>query len=257
MDYQGAVASKFGVCEHPQHANLYSTERSLMRNSALTLSLVFFLALPTSASAEIITFDFEGMAGADLDAGGSSGSTSVTVGGITLTLTASANSGVFNQTGTGFGINAAGTGDDTDAFDSQLINEAMSFTISSNVALVDLTLVSFDFDRFGNSADDVGAVTRNGVFLGGFALGTFTDSDLSGADVLTLNESGIVDADTFVLGSFGAQSGSTTQGFGLEGITFDATAATVPEPAAFGLLVAGIGFLFFRSRRRQQAATTA
>lgn len=227
-----------------------------MRNPALILAIVCSSALPGSVSAEIITFDFEGSAGADLDAGGASGSTSVTVGGITLTLTANANSGVFNQTGTGFGINASGTGDDTDAFDSQLVFEAMSFTISSNVALTDLTLVSFDFDRFGNTADDAGAVTRNGVFLGGFAGGIFVDSDLNGADVLTLNQAGIINTDTLVLSSFGTPSGGTTQGFGLEGITFDATAAAVPEPGTLGLLAAGFGFFFCRSRRRQGATTT-
>lgn len=225
-----------------------------MKNSAITFALACFLALPCTASAEIITFDFEGTAGADLDTAGASGSTSVTVGGITLTLTATANSGVFNQTLTGFGINASGTGDDTDAFDSQLIFEAMSFTISSNVALTDLTLVSFDFDRFGSTADDAGAVTRNGVFLGGFAGGVFGDSDLSGADVLTLNQAGIINTDTLVLSSFGTPSGGTTQGFGLEAITFNATVAAVPEPGVFGLLMVGLGFSIVRSRCQKRNA---
>ena len=254
MDSQGHSHQNYKNAR-PSYANLYRAEPSPMKNSVFTFSLLCLVALTGSASAGIITFEFEGPAGADLNAG--VGFTSVTAGGITLTLTATANTGEFNLTGTGFGTNADGFDDDTDAFDSENGPEAITFTISSSVALTDLTLVSFDFDRFGNSADDVGTVTRNGLSLGGFTSGEFVDSDLTTADVLTLNETGIIDTDTFVLSNSGTPDGGATQGFGLEAITFNATAAAVPEPGVFGLLLAGLGFSVVRSRRqnRNTAAT--
>lgn len=213
----------------------------------------------SETSAEIIVFDFESATGAgfDLDAL-SSGATVSSSGGISITLTATANGGVFNQVGSGasrsFGINAPGGADDSDAFDGGAVPESMSFTVSSNVPLSDLTLVSFEFDRFGNSADDVGAVTRNNIFLGGFVGDLFVNSDLVGNNVLELNESGILSTDSISLLHAGSQLVASTQGFGLEYITFNATAsaAAVPEPSSIGFLIAsGVGVLAYRRRRQQ------
>ncbi|MCR9197865.1 MAG: PEP-CTERM sorting domain-containing protein [Planctomycetaceae bacterium] len=217
----------------------------------LLFALAAFATFAAAAPAEIITFDFEGTAGTDLD-GLATGSTSVTSGGITLTLTATSSmDGVFNLTGTGgFGVNTAGGGDDTDAFDGQSGTESLTFTISSNVALSDLSLVSLEFDRFTGNTDDAGAITADGNFLGGFAGGIFDDDDLNGSNQLALNESGFSTSTEFVLLHAGTITTEMERGFGLEFITFDATATAIPEPGSFLMLGAGLSMVWWQRRRK-------
>lgn len=209
------------------------------------------LLLGNASQAGIITFDFGGQNGIDLD-NLSSGITSATDGTIVLTMSATAVGGVFNHvpSSSNFGVNAPSGDDDSDAFDGGDGPEGMAFTITSSVPLSDLTLVSMEFDRFGSGTDDAGSVALNGLFLGGFALGTFVDTNLS-SGVLSLNQSGILPADILTLDHAGTASpGAATQGFGLEFITFNATVATVPEPSSAGLLAfAGI-CIGLCSRRR-------
>jgi len=220
-----------------------------MRHRLLTV-LAAWLFVVANTNAEIMVFDFEGTAGTDLD-GMASGTTSVTSGGITLTLTATASTnGTFNLTGTGFGINTAGSGDDTDAFDGQLATESLSFSVSSNVALSSLSLVSLEFDRFTDTDDDRGSITANGSFLGGFTGGVFDDDDLNGSNQLILNETGFSTSTSFDLLHAGTGTGGTTSGFGLEFITFEATAAAVPEPSSLLLMNAGLAAIWIRRRRK-------
>lgn len=221
----------------------------------LLLPLLSLAFVCQSASAEIITFDFEGAAGMDLD-GLTSGTTSITsAGGITLTLTADAIGGSFNlnspTSGNVFGINNPSGNDDADAFDNGgTATEGMTFTIESNVSLANLSLTSIDFDRF-NSGDS-GSIAKGSSFLGGFAIGIFDVDDLDGADLLTFSppESGILSTDILTLSN-------VTGGWGLEAITFEATAAAVPEPQTLLLLSTGFGLFAIRSFRRRNKSITA
>ena len=206
----------------------------------LLLGVALLFGQPNSALADTLVFDFDtvGVNGADLDAAGSAGSTTATGTSVTLTLAAAANSGNFNQTGTGFGINAAGS-DDTDAIDGGGdVDEMITFSISgSDLALTSLSLVSIEFDRFSGSGS--GSL----VFSSGGSSTTFLDSDLSGSNVLSVNEA-ISIGQTFTL----SHVNGAGNGFGLEQITFEAITA-VPEPSAALALAICCGTLATRRRR--------
>ena len=212
------------------------------------LLLLVLLPFGTSAQAAIITFDFLGTAGSDLDEL-STGSTSATVGGITLTLNAVAqvagNTGEFNQNGVtpdDFGINAGGA-DASDALDGQNGVESILFSISSSEPLSALTLDSFDFDRITPTGMDSGSLT----FDGGSTI-TFDNDGVSGNDVLTVNES-------LALGQNFTLSFVAGNGFGLETLTLTATA--VPEPSSL-LALSCVGLAcVVRLRRKSHQAKSA
>ena len=98
------------------------------------------------ASATLIDFEFEGAAGVQLD-----GQTSVVdlavPGHPTLLWSAEAFTGTFNQTSSGFGMNAFVSGDDTDAFD---VLESALFSMSPTTA-VGVMLINLEFDRVTTS----------------------------------------------------------------------------------------------------------
>ena len=208
------------------------------------LFVLLLLVSLTSANVQgaTVTFDFLGTAGSDLD-GLSMGTTSVTVSGITLNLTAiSQIDGItadeFNQTATGggnFGINAPGA-DSSDALDGAQGIESILFSVTSSVPLSSLTLDTFDFDRITNAGADAGRLS--------FAIDSeidFTNATVAAGDVLTVNEP-ITTGQTFTL-SFVAGNG-----FGLESLTFTATAVAVPEPSSLGFLLLAATGLFVRRR---------
>ena len=209
------------------------------------LFVLLLLVSLTSANVQgaTVTFDFLGTAGADLD-GTSMGTTSVTVDGITLNLTAISQvdgftADEFNQTASGggnFGINAPGSADSTDALDGDEGIESILFSVTSSVPLSSLTLDTFDFDRITNAGNDAGRLS----FAGG-SLIDFTNATVATGDVLTVNES-ITTGQTFTL-AFVAGNG-----FGLESLTFTATAVAVPEPSSLGFLLLAATGLFVRRR---------
>ena len=209
------------------------------------LFVLLLLVSLTSANVQgaTVTFDFLGTAGADLD-GTSMGTTSVTVDGITLNLTAISQvdgftADEFNQTASGggnFGINAPGSADSTDALDGDEGIESILFSVTSSVPLSSLTLDTFDFDRITNAGADAGRLS--------FAIDSeidFTNATVAAGDVLTVNEP-ITTGQTFTL-SFVAGNG-----FGLESLTFTATAVAVPEPSSLGFLLLSATGLFVRRR---------
>ena len=211
------------------------------------LFVLFLLVSLTSANVQgaTVTFDFNGLAGADLDDGTSMGTTSVTVDGITLNLTAisqvdGVTAGTFNQNASpapgNFGINAPGSTDSTDAVDGDEGIESILFSVTSSVPLSSLTLDTFDFDRITNAGMDEGQLS----FAGGSTI-NFTNNEVPDADLLAVNES-ITTGQTFTL-SFVAGNG-----FGLESLTFTATAVAVPEPSSLGFLLLAATGLFVRRR---------
>ncbi len=217
------------------------------------MKIIFLLAVFVfvnigAVSANLVTFDFatgSGLAGADLD-NQHSGSTSVVDGisGVTLTLTATAGSGggsdVFNQTGTSslnFGINAFGSGDDTDAIDAGTgSSEFATFSFSASQP-VSFVFISIDFDRFTSGGNDEGSL----VFSGG---STINFDSSSATNPLSVNE-------VFASGQVITLSHVAGNGFGIEQITIDITA--VPEPSAFlfGGLICGVLGLNYSRQRKQ------
>ena len=109
-----------------------------VRAFVVSAVLVIFCALSTQAYSFPITFDLRGTEGAAIE-GSPIGS--VSKDGLTATLTA--NIGILNQTNSGFGINAPGGGDDTDAIDGDLGIESIAIIFDQSVTLDQLVLSSF------------------------------------------------------------------------------------------------------------------
>ena len=175
-------------------------------NTGLFLTGLLFAQSP-------VNFDFEGNTGAffdDLATG------SFAVDG--LTLTASASSGTFNLTGDGFGINATGSGDDTDAIDAGSISGAESMVFSFDVAGA---FNFIDFDRITPSGGD----TLDLIFDGGPSF-SLDANILDGADVFTFSESFTSGQNITLLWTGG-------NGFGLENINV----TPIPEPSTYAMVL--------------------
>ena len=203
-----------------------------MRSSTLRLVAVCLLAAPAAAQT---TFDLrtsdpylEGII-EDLD---ESASFTITKDGIAATLTA--NDGVLNQTGGGFGVNAAGSGDDTD-------------NIDDGSGVVESVTVSFDVDVL---LDEIGLGSVGGsdtlslVIAGGSPQTLDQNSNpISSGNLITAGQ-------TFVL----------THATG-NGISFDDFTVSTPSTAAvpatgatawilLPTLLAGAGALALRRSTR-------
>ena len=109
--------------------------KAVVRVFVVSAVLVIVCTLSTQAYSFPITFDMRGSEGSVVD-GLASGP--VTVDGLTATLTA--NSGVLNQTGSGFGVNAFGSGDDTDTIDDGVIDEFVTIEFNQIVTFNQLLL---------------------------------------------------------------------------------------------------------------------
>ncbi len=110
----------------------------VVRVFVATAVLVIVCFLSTHAYSFSITFDLLGTEGSAVE-GSSTGI--VTKDGLTATLTA--NIGDLNQTTSGFGINAPGAGDDTDAIDGDLGIESITIMFDQIVTFDQLILSSF------------------------------------------------------------------------------------------------------------------
>ncbi len=182
---------------------------------------VCFLVFAPVSSGAVITFDM--LSGGDVDGLDETAGGTVTKDG--LSMTAAANTGILNCTTTSFGINASGSGDDTDEFDAGTgTAEIMTFRFDS-----DVELVSIDF----------------------FSIGSGDTADLaSAANSFSLAISSSIATDPFDVNQFVAAGTDveliqTGGQFGIHAITVN----TVPEPATILLCVAGMGMIFKRRRR--------
>lgn len=227
---------------------------NLLRLSPL-FSVFIVIVFVNHANADLVTFDFDDsgleQAGIDLDnlhMGTVSVGDAMTGATITLHATAGATAGTdfFNKTTGGFGINASGSGDDTDAFDDGAgSSEFMTFWFTSSIP-VQLTFTSIDFDRLdGAFAEDGGEIE----FTGGSTL-PFDDSATDGNDLLIVNESILAGQEITLSHISGA-------GFGLEQITLNVQAIPEAGSVLFGTLVCGIMGLTYAGRRMRKAAPAA
>ena len=173
---------------------------------------VVLLAISPIASATL--FDLRGTEGAS--PGGVEGamSNSVTVDGIEATLTA--NDGILNHTGSGFGVNAAGSGDATQLLDDgSVIAESVTVIFDVPVVLTSLQLSDF-------AGTETASLTVAGNLNNLNATG-------SANDIYPFNDPVNVGQSIVLL---------WTSGNGFSFDNFEVTA--VPEPTTLALLVMGL-----------------
>jgi len=144
-------------------------------------------------------------------------------------LTMNSPQGVLNQTGTGFGVNATGSGDNTHQIDNGAgVAEVLNFSFDASG-----TLTQIDMSSYGSS--DTFDLKKNGVLIL-----SMTDQGTSSPDIFTLNEA-FVSTDTFSI--------TFTGGNGASLDAFTITTVPVPEPSTAMFLVAFATLGLVRRRR--------
>ena len=205
------------------------------------LLLPIFILSITHASAAIVAFSFHDGSntigtGSSLESSGSSGTSLVS--GVTLSadalLDGVTTGTVFNGATGSFGINATGTGDDTQRFDNGLGVESMvfSFDVAGTFTSIDL--------RFIEEAANEAVLS----FAGGNSYELNTTTALSGADDFNIGES-FTAGQLITLQISSSPDALVGENFSLESFTIN----TVPEPSSTALL--GLGGLALILRRRK------
>jgi len=155
-----------------------------------------------------------------------------------ITLSASTASGVFNRTNAGFGVNATGAGDDTDALDGNSgVSESIDFLFDTDVILNSFTVS-------GLGSQDIGQYLYNSLAPVEFTLTglqSLGDVLLPIGNVLSIH---------YVAGN----------GFSLDQMTV--SPFTVPEPRTLFLfcvpvMLLGIGRLYNHTIRRRPSEKDA
>jgi hypothetical protein len=207
----------------------------IVRVFVVSAVLVIICALSTQAYSFPITFDLRGTEGAAIE-GSPIGS--VSKDGLTAKLTA--NIGILNQTSSGFGINAPGGGDDTDAIDGDLGIESISIIFDQLVTLDQLVLSSF-------------SITEN-AGLGIAGVDTILPGTQPSKDIYDFSIDNVVPIGESVILTF-----STGNGFSFDEFTVtpvETKPVVTPEPATIVLLgigLAGLGVGHVRRRFRRKA----
>ena len=210
-----------------------------------------------TAAAVPISLDFEGATGDVLD-GTDLFIYAASSGGDNFSLTLTATGGDFNKTSTGFGINAPGAGDDTDALDNGLVFESMRIAFDTT-ANFGVKLISLEFDRMTGG----GGVGEDQALLSFYSSPgvldntlTVTNANTAGDD--TANFNGVDFAEQIANpGSYFDISVADGNGFGIEVLTVEVSAAyytggggAVPEPSAAILMILGMAACLGYRRRR-------
>jgi len=211
----------------------------------LSIASFLFALLALSASAQV-TFIFHdgaalGVVGTTFnDAGDGSGT--ATVSEITLTaeaFLAGVSAGTeLNGAGDGYGINADGTGDETQRFDNDLGIESMvfSFDVGGTFNTLDL--------RYIEESSNEGVLSFEGG--GTYQLNSVTAT--GGEDIVTVGET--FSAGQLITLTLHASAGAG-ENFALESFT---VTSAVPEPSSFAALVGLAMFGFVGSRRRREVS---
>lgn len=192
------------------------------------IAVLFLFCFSSNTFASPIYFDFRSAVIEDID-----GASSLTLFQNLITLTATTAEGVFNRTSNGFGVNASGAGDDTDALDGGSgVFESILFSFDHAV-----TIHGFNVSAFGNQ--DRGSYRFN--------LSPTIEFFQSGFNAI--NDQSLTAGETFGI-----------QFISGNGFSFDQLSVSkisVPEPHTWLLIATGFGLLRVSQIRRLIAGNTA
>gem|GEM_PF-1031388 len=169
----------------------------------------------------------------------------ITRGGITATLTAivGGNTGVLNQTTSGFGINATGTGDESSRLDGDEGAESVSITFDVNVLWTGLGLSLF-------SSGEGASISLP------LALSTALADTSSASDVYTFASDNVVLAGEMVVVSWVSGNGFSFDSFDVELYERQSGSNGVPDGGvSAAMLAVGVGMVsIYRRRSRPDRA---
>jgi hypothetical protein len=199
-----------------------------LTQTLLTAAAIGCCALSASADTTFTFYDSSTTIGAALS-GQSSGSFTVS----DIEITATASTDTFNATGSGFGINQAAGGDDTDGFDftetaGDGIAEGFTLSFDQDVYLVDFSVYSWSVAN----GDEVSIMDNTTL-------------------VATITSTGSTSLGDYLLSENSELTIMTTAGIYGNGWSFDSiTVSAVPEPSTFALLsgFCALGFVMLRRR---------
>ena len=236
----------------------------MLRTWTISIAIALMAMAPGASRAMEFQFDFEGALGTLLD-GLEVWSFNDSVSSDPFEIAITATGGKFNITSSGFGINAPGSGDDTDALDNGLASEAIRFAFDTPAA-VGIKVVSLEFDRMtgsGGTGEDQALLSfydESGTLDNSVVV---TNANTAGDDKANFNGVSFAEQ-VYNPGAFFDISVQDGNGFGLEKLVIEVSAAlytgdsggggggvAVPEPATACMLLMGMVSVLGLWRRRR------